>query len=80
MADPLRVRMHYGHPDFFDAAWTLPRGGISKGSRTINLSEDIFAGFNHTLRGGRVAHFDVVQAIDSPQQFKRKHSRRTRIR
>lgn len=39
-----RVRMHYGHPDVFDRVFHITRGGISKASRVINLSEDIFAG------------------------------------
>lgn len=39
-----RVRMHYGHPDVFDRIFHISRGGISKASRVINLSEDIFAG------------------------------------
>lgn len=39
-----RVRFHYGHPDIFDRIFHLTRGGISKASKTINLSEDIFSG------------------------------------
>jgi callose synthase len=39
-----RVRFHYGHPDVFDRIFHLTRGGISKASCGINLSEDIFAG------------------------------------
>lgn len=39
-----RVRFHYGHPDIFDRIFHLTRGGISKASKTINLSEDVFAG------------------------------------
>lgn len=39
-----RVRFHYGHPDIFDRLFHLTRGGISKASKIINLSEDIFAG------------------------------------
>lgn len=39
-----RVRMHYGHPDVFDRIFHITRGGISKASRVINISEDIFAG------------------------------------
>lgn len=39
-----RVRFHYGHPDVFDRLFHITRGGISKASRGINLSEDIFAG------------------------------------
>lgn len=61
LANPLKVRMHYGHPDFFDRFWFLPRGGISKASKVINISEDIFAGFNCTLRGGNVTHHEYIQ-------------------
>lgn len=39
-----RVRFHYGHPDIFDRIFHITRGGISKASKTINLSEDIFSG------------------------------------
>lgn len=61
LANPLKVRMHYGHPDVFDRFWFLPRGGLSKASRVINISEDIFAGFNCTLRGGNVTHHEYIQ-------------------
>ncbi|XP_042477426.1 callose synthase 7-like [Macadamia integrifolia] len=56
-----RVRFHYGHPDIFDRIFHLTRGGISKASKTINLSEDIFSGFNSTLRGGYVTHHEYIQ-------------------
>jgi callose synthase len=61
LANPLKVRMHYGHPDVFDRLWFLSRGGISKASKTINISEDIFAGFNCTERGGTVTHHEYIQ-------------------
>ncbi|KAL1173629.1 hypothetical protein V6Z11_A05G424900 [Gossypium hirsutum] len=61
LANPLRVRFHYGHPDIFDRIFHLTRGGISKASKIINLSEDIFAGFNSTLRGGYVTHHEYIQ-------------------
>ncbi|KAL3522273.1 hypothetical protein ACH5RR_015107 [Cinchona calisaya] len=61
LADPLKVRMHYGHPDVFDRFWFLTRGGISKASKVINISEDIYAGFNCTLRGGNVTHHEYIQ-------------------
>lgn len=44
-----RVRFHYGHPDVFDRIFHITRGGISKASRGINLSEDIFAGKTFSL-------------------------------
>ncbi|CAI5535516.1 unnamed protein product [Closterium sp. Naga37s-1] len=59
--NPLKVRMHYGHPDVFDRVWSLARGGISKASRVINISEDIFAGFNTTLRRGAISHHEYIQ-------------------
>lgn len=61
LANPLKVRMHYGHPDVFDRFWFLTRGGVSKASKLINLSEDIFAGFNCTLRSGDVTHHEYIQ-------------------
>ncbi|PIN25627.1 1,3-beta-glucan synthase/callose synthase catalytic subunit [Handroanthus impetiginosus] len=61
LANPLRVRFHYGHPDIFDRLFHLTRGGISKASRTINLSEDVFAGYNSTLRRGYVTHHEYIQ-------------------
>jgi hypothetical protein len=59
-----RVRMHYGHPDVFDRIFHITRGGISKASRVINISEDIYAGrcvlfftfkFHHEFDGGSCA-------------------------
>ncbi|GAV73698.1 LOW QUALITY PROTEIN: Glucan_synthase domain-containing protein/DUF605 domain-containing protein/FKS1_dom1 domain-containing protein, partial [Cephalotus follicularis] len=61
LANPLRVRFHYGHPDVFDRLFHLTRGGVSKSSKVINLSEDIFAGFNSTLREGNVTHHEYIQ-------------------
>uniref|UniRef100_A0AAU6MUF6 1,3-beta-glucan synthase n=1 Tax=Paeonia lactiflora TaxID=35924 RepID=A0AAU6MUF6_PAELC len=61
LANPLKVRMHYGHPDVFDRIFHISRGGISKASRVINISEDIFAGFNSTLRQGNITHHEYIQ-------------------
>eukprot|EP01018_Ginkgo_biloba_P025952 Gb_32715 [translate_table: standard] len=61
LANPLKVRFHYGHPDVFDRLFHITRGGISKASKAINLSEDIFAGFNSTLRQGNVTHHEYMQ-------------------
>ena len=49
-----RIRLHYGHPDMFNKMFVLTRGGISKGTRLLHLTEDVFCGCNHTLRGGRI--------------------------
>ncbi|XP_039159159.1 callose synthase 3-like [Eucalyptus grandis] len=61
LANPLKVRFHYGHPDVFDRLFHLTRGGVSKASKVINLSEDIFVGFNSTLREGNVTHHEYIQ-------------------
>ncbi|CAM8876273.1 unnamed protein product [Rhodiola kirilowii] len=61
LARPLKIRFHYGHPDVFDRIFHITRGGISKASRGINLSEDIFAGFNSTLRRGNITHHEYTQ-------------------
>uniref|UniRef100_A0A453DH27 Callose synthase 7 n=1 Tax=Aegilops tauschii subsp. strangulata TaxID=200361 RepID=A0A453DH27_AEGTS len=61
LANPLKVRFHYGHPDIFDRLFHITRGGISKASKTINLSEDIFSGFNSTMRGGNITHHEYMQ-------------------
>ncbi|XP_021735292.1 callose synthase 7-like [Chenopodium quinoa] len=61
LANPLRVRFHYGHPDIFDRLFHITRGGISKASKIINLSEDIFSGYNSTLRGGFITHHEYIQ-------------------
>jgi hypothetical protein len=44
-----RVRMHYGHSDVFDRLFHISRGGISKASKQINLSGDIFTGLKREL-------------------------------
>jgi hypothetical protein len=44
-----RVRFHYGHPDVFDRLFHLTTGGVSKASKSINLSEDIFAGSTQSV-------------------------------
>jgi len=47
----LGARMHYGHPDMMNKAFMIQQGGVSKATKTVNLSEDIFAGMDFTLRG-----------------------------
>ncbi|XP_062011839.1 putative callose synthase 8 isoform X2 [Rosa rugosa] len=61
LANPLRVRFHYGHPDVFDRLFHITRGGLSKASKTINLSEDVFAGYNSTLRRGWITYHEYMQ-------------------
>ncbi|GKE00635.1 glycosyl transferase, family 48 protein, partial [Tanacetum coccineum] len=55
LANPLKVRFHYGHPDVFERLFHLTRGGVSKASKIVNLS------FNSTLRGGNVTHHEYIQ-------------------
>lgn len=45
----------------FDKLFFMSRGGVSKASRGIHLSEDIFAGFNSVLRGGSVKFREYIQ-------------------
>eukprot|EP00931_Biecheleriopsis_adriatica_P094429 TRINITY_DN6808_c0_g1_i5.p1 TRINITY_DN6808_c0_g1~~TRINITY_DN6808_c0_g1_i5.p1 ORF type:complete len:876 (-),score=146.68 TRINITY_DN6808_c0_g1_i5:164-2791(-) len=47
----LGARMHYGHPDMMNKEFMMQQGGVSKATKTVNLSEDIFAGMDFTLRG-----------------------------
>jgi len=58
---PLHIRLHYGHPDVFDKLFFITRGGVSKSSKGINLSEDIFAGYNNIVRGGSVGFKEYLQ-------------------
>eukprot|EP00921_Rhytidocystis_pertsovi_P017013 GHVQ01026787.1.p1 GENE.GHVQ01026787.1~~GHVQ01026787.1.p1 ORF type:complete len:2671 (-),score=335.52 GHVQ01026787.1:3360-10901(-) len=58
---PLHVRMHYGHPDMFDRFFVQTCGSLSKASNGINLSEDVFAGYNCTARGFTVKQVDYIQ-------------------
>ncbi|CAM9896503.1 unnamed protein product, partial [Choristocarpus tenellus] len=60
--NPLHIRFHYGHPDLFDRMTAITMGGVSKCSKGIHLSEDIFAGFNYVLRGGEATQSDYIQA------------------
>jgi callose synthase len=45
----------------FHRLWFLGRGGISKASRVINIAENIFAGFNCTLRVCNFTHHEYIQ-------------------
>jgi 1,3-beta-glucan synthase len=54
-------KLHYGHPDFLNAIFMTTRGGISKAQKGLHLNEDIYAGMNALLRGGRIKHCDYYQ-------------------
>ncbi|KAF8094628.1 hypothetical protein N665_0358s0010 [Sinapis alba] len=60
LAKPMKIRMHCGHSDVFDRVFHITRGGISKASRVINASEDIYAGFNSILRQGNITHHEYI--------------------
>lgn len=55
------TRMHYGHPDFLDGFWARNRGGMSKFSPVVNLSEDLFAGYNVRMREESSPHVDFLE-------------------
>lgn len=60
LTHPARIRLHYGHPDLFNKMFTMTRGGISKATRQLHLTEDVFCGCNHTLRGGRIRYKEYI--------------------
>lgn len=60
MTYPARVRLHYGHPDVFNKLFTMSRGGISKATRLLHLTEDVFCGCNHVLRGGKIRYKEYI--------------------
>ncbi|CAE7418607.1 GSC2 [Symbiodinium necroappetens] len=61
----LGVRMHYGHPDIMNKNYMNQQGGVSKATKHTNLSEDIFAGTDFTLRGeGReIRHVEWMKLL-----------------
>ncbi len=54
-------KLHYGHPDFLNGIFMTTRGGVSKAQKGLHLNEDIFAGMNGLLRGGRIKHCEYYQ-------------------
>ncbi len=54
-------KLHYGHPDFLNGIFMTTRGGISKAQKGLHLNEDIYAGMNALVRGGRIKHCDYYQ-------------------
>lgn len=60
MTWPGSVRFHYGHPDLWNKIFVMTRGGVSKATRSFHISEDVFAGYNHVLRGGRVKFKEYI--------------------
>lgn len=60
MASPAHVRLHYGHPDIFNKLFTMTRGGVSKATRQLHISEDVFGGINHSLRGASIKYKEYI--------------------
>lgn len=60
MTWPGSVRFHYGHPDLWNKIFVMTRGGVSKATRAFHISEDVFAGYNHVVRGGRVKFKEYI--------------------
>lgn len=54
-------KLHYGHPDFLNGIFMCTRGGVSKAQKGLHLNEDIYAGMNAMLRGGRIKHCEYFQ-------------------
>ncbi|KIW02769.1 1,3-beta-glucan synthase component FKS1 [Verruconis gallopava] len=54
-------KLHYGHPDFLNGIFMCTRGGVSKAQKGLHLNEDIYAGMNALLRGGRIKHCEYFQ-------------------
>ena len=54
-------KLHYGHPDFLNGIFMTTRGGVSKAQKGLHLNEDIYAGMNALVRGGRIKHCEYYQ-------------------
>ena len=54
-------KLHYGHPDFLNGIFMSTRGGVSKAQKGLHLNEDIYAGMNALIRGGRIKHCEYYQ-------------------
>lgn len=54
-------KLHYGHPDFLNGIFMTTRGGVAKAQKGLHLNEDIYAGMNAMLRGGRIKHCEYYQ-------------------
>ncbi|KAM0324528.1 hypothetical protein ACHAQA_007913 [Verticillium albo-atrum] len=54
-------KLHYGHPDFLNGIFMTTRGGVSKAQKGLHLNEDIYAGMQAVIRGGRIKHCEYYQ-------------------
>ena len=46
---------------FLNATFMLTRGGVSKAQKGLHLNEDIYAGMNAMMRGGKIKHCEYYQ-------------------
>ena len=53
-------RYHYGHPDVWDKVFTMTNGGVSKATKGLHISEDVFGGYNVMLRGRDIRYVDYI--------------------
>jgi hypothetical protein len=60
MTWPGAVRFHYGHPDLWNKLFVMTRGGVSKATKGFHISEDVFAGYNHVIRGGKIKFKEFI--------------------
>ena len=42
-------RLHYGHPDMVDSFLIKQTAGVSRGSKKVNVNEDVFLGYEMLL-------------------------------
>ncbi|MEI6631749.1 MAG: hypothetical protein WCL25_03945, partial [bacterium] len=55
----LGARFHYGHPDFWRASYVDSFGGVS---RSYPVNEDIFGGYEMTLKGKKILYVECLEA------------------
>ncbi|KAF8059158.1 CALS3 [Scenedesmus sp. PABB004] len=60
MHNPGGCRFHYGHPDVWDKLFVMTSGGVSKATKGLHVSEDVFGGYGLMLRGRGVAYVDYI--------------------
>lgn len=79
MTRPLRVRLHYGHPDIWEGAFVRSCGGVSKATKKLHLSEDVYGGMNVLQRGGKIEYANFLTcgkgrevSFDGNNQFNKK--------
>ena len=49
-----------GHPDLHHRLRAATGGSVSKSSKTVCVSEDVYGGINACLRGGRIVYREYL--------------------